>query len=318
MLRRFAAALLLSLALPSLAAAQARVERNVVYGMYSGLALLMDVYRPEQSNGLGVVAIQGSGWYRALRGDAAPLKDAREVREYAERLAEAGYTVFAINHRAAPRFHFPDPVEDAQRAVRVVRSRAADYGISPDRIGAWGSSSGGHLALLLGVLDGAGDPTAVDPILRVSAKVQAVAVLFAPTDLALLFKTSDRQGTIGAFMGFAFQDPTGGASSPHPDDVESRAYRQASPVTHVTADDPPTLLVHGDLDTTVPIAQSELMEAALRKAGVTVQFMRVPGGKHGPNFQFKAGDSALPDHKGEAVKWFDAHLKAAAPAATAR
>jgi acetyl esterase/lipase len=270
----------------------------------------MDVYRPAQSNGLAVVAIQGSGWYRSMRGDAPALKEAREVSTQAQRLAAAGYTVFSINHRSAPRFHYPDPVEDAQRAVRFVRARAADYGVAADRIGAWGSSSGGYLALMLGVLDGAGNPDAPDPMLRVSAKVQAVAVLFPPTDIAQLFKTSDRQGTIGAFMGFAYQDPQS-ATGQHPDDVEARAYREASPVNHASADDPPTLLIHGDLDTTVPIAQSELMETALKKAGVEVQVQRVAGGKHGPDFQFKAGDPRLPDHRSMSVQWFDAHLKPA-------
>jgi acetyl esterase/lipase len=307
--RRLALALIAALVVPTAAAAQGRVERNVVYGMYSGLALLMDVYRPAQPNGLAVVAIAGSGWYRPLRGDAPPLKETREVAAHAERLAAAGYTVFSSNHRAAPRFHYPDQVEDAQRAVRFVRAKAADYGIDPQHIGAWGASSGGYLALMLGVLDGAGQPESLDAVSRFSAKVQAVVALFPPTDIARLFLTSDRQGTIAAFMGFAFQ-PNGA-----PDDPDNRPYREASPVTHVSADDPPVLLIHGDLDTTVPIAQSELMEAALRKAGVEVRFTRVAGGKHGSNFQFPQGDPRLPDHMGDAVKWFDAHLKPAATAA---
>jgi dipeptidyl aminopeptidase/acylaminoacyl peptidase len=69
------------------------------------------------------------------------------------------------------------------------------------------------------------------------------------------------------------------------------------------------LLMHGDQDTTEPIKQSEIMESALKQAGVTVRFIRVPGGKHGPNFQLPAGDPRLPDHMGEAVQWFDAYLK---------
>jgi acetyl esterase/lipase len=66
--------------------------------------------------------------------------------------------VFAINHRQAPRFRYPAPIEDAQRAVRFVRFHRSDYGITSDRIGAWGSSSGGHLVELLGTMDGKGDP----------------------------------------------------------------------------------------------------------------------------------------------------------------
>src|SRR5215208_3933927 len=98
MLRRILAALALSLSLPAPAATQAapapRVDRNVVYGMVSGLGLLMDVYRPAQPNGIAIVAIQGSGWYQPLRYDALPLKERNEVVGHAQRFQAAGYTVF--------------------------------------------------------------------------------------------------------------------------------------------------------------------------------------------------------------------------------
>lgn len=288
--------------------AQERVDRNVVYGMVSGLGLLMDVYRPAQPNGIAVVAIQGSGWYQPLRYDALPLKERNEVVAHARRFQAAGYTVFSLNHRSAPRFRYPDPVEDVQRAVRFIRAHKTDFGVTSDRIGAWGSSSGGHLAEMLGTLDGAGVPADLDPVNRLSAKVQAVVALFAPSDLATAFPKTSRQGTYSAFMGFAYQDPAlpGGA---RPEDPENRAYRDASPVSHVTADDAPMLLFHGDLDEIVPMQQSELMEATLKQAGVEVRFVRVPGGKHGGNFQFPAGDPKAPDEIGAAITWFDAHLK---------
>jgi acetyl esterase/lipase len=152
--------------------AQARVDNNVVYGMYSGLALLMDVYRPAQPNGIAIVAIQGSGWYSPMRYDASHLKANREVTSQAERFAAAGYTVFAINHRQAPRFRYPAPIEDKQRAVRFVRFHAFACGITSDRIGAWGASSGNHLAELLGTMGGKGDASDSDPVNRLSAKVR--------------------------------------------------------------------------------------------------------------------------------------------------
>jgi acetyl esterase/lipase len=288
------------------------VESNVVYGMYSGLALLMDVYRPALPNGIAIVAIQGSGWYSPMRYDAFQLKTTREVTSHAERFAAAGYTVFAINHRQAPRFRYPAPIEDAQRAVRFVRFHASDYGITSDRIGAWGSSSGGHLVELLGTMDGKGDASDSDPVNRLSAKVQAVVALFAPSDLMLMFSTMARPGALTSLMGFSYQDPA--VAFPglgvRADDVENRQYREASPLTHVTNDDAPMLLMHGDEDTIAPIEQSEVMESALKQAGVPVRFMRVPGGNHGPNFRLPAGDPRLPDHVGEAVRWFDRHLKA--------
>src|SRR6266542_1309781 len=106
---------------------------NVVYGMYSGLGLLMDVYLPElgRANGYGLVHICGSGWSAPLGLDARQLKEAGHVEVEALPLVEAGYTVCSINHRATPRFTYPAPVEDAQRAVRFFRNNAARFGIRP-------------------------------------------------------------------------------------------------------------------------------------------------------------------------------------------
>src|SRR5262249_30301290 len=157
----------------------AEVDANVVYGMYSGLALLLDVHRPERPNGYGIVHIAGSGWGAPLGYDAVPLKEperglprGRPQARYVEALVAAGYTVFSITHRAAPRFPYPAAVEDAQRAVRYVRYHAARYGVRSSRLGALGGSSGAHLVSLLGVLDGAGDPDHADPVEREGAKVQ--------------------------------------------------------------------------------------------------------------------------------------------------
>jgi acetyl esterase/lipase len=300
------------LLIPSAAIAQPVVEKNVVYGMYSGAALLMDVYRPVQSNGLGLVLILGSGWYMPQRYDARPLKDDGYVVAYGRRFAEAGYTAFVINHRAAPRFRYPAAIEDAQRAVRFIRHNAKGYGIDARRIGAWGASSGGHLASLLGTLDGTGDPADADLVNRESAKVQVVAALFPATDLASL---NGAMGTpnVGMLMGFFYPDP---ALYPpgvvRQDEPEIKAYRDASPTTHVTRDDAAFLLIHGDADAVVPLQQSELLEQKLTAAGATARLIRVPGGQHGPSFLFlgpTANDPRKPDDFAEARKWFDQHLK---------
>jgi hypothetical protein len=126
-------------------------------------------------------------------------------------------------------------------------------------------------------MDGKGDVSDSDPVNRLDAKVQAVVALFAPADLGLMFNTMSRPGTLTALMGFAYQDPaTGPPGVARPDDWENRQYRSASPITHVSADDAPII--------------------------------RVPGGKHGPNFLLPAGDPRVPDHVGEAVRWFNTHL----------
>lgn len=142
-----------------------RVEKNVIFGMYSGLALLLDVHHPEGANGRAVIVIQGSGWNSSQAYDAQPLTNlTSSIRFFVPKLLDAGYTLFVVSHRNGPRFHYPAAPEDVQRAVRYVRYHARDYRIDPSRIGALGYSSGAHLAALLGVLDGGGDPLDPDPV----------------------------------------------------------------------------------------------------------------------------------------------------------
>ena len=278
-------------------AAGARVESNVVYGMYSGLALLMDVHHPERPKGIGIVFVSGSGWHAPLAMNAPQLKAGGAVETYARALTSAGYTVFAVNHRAAPRFHYPAPVEDVQRAVRFIRYHAKDYGIDPARIGAAGGSSGGHLVEMLGVLDGKGNDADPDPVNRVSAKVQCVVARAAPADIARMARTMTA-GTITSFMGM----PPGTRDE---SSIESKTYTEASPIHYVTADDPPMLLLHGDRDETVPFEQSVLMQKALEKAGVQAKLFPIPGGAHGPTF---GNPKNPPDYLGEMAHWFDSHL----------
>ena len=279
--------------IPALAAAQARVERNVVVGMVSGLALVMDVHHPENPNGYGIVHISGSGWARPLAYDAQPLSE-RQVGQYGQPLVGNGYTVFSLNHRATPRFQFPAPLQDVQRAVRFIRFHAEDYGINPERIGAVGGSSGGHLVSLLGVLDGRGDPDDPDPVNGVSAKVQTVVARAAPADLARMEGNTGVALLIGAFAG---QD-----LGPE----EGRRYWEASPVNFVSADDPPILLLHGDADQTVPFEQAELMSDALNGVGVETYIVRIPGAGHGSGFP---GAQNPPDYIGLMIDWFDKHLR---------
>jgi acetyl esterase/lipase len=298
------AASLVALCLASNAAAETRIEKNVVYGMYSGLALLMDVYQPAQPNGIGIVFVAGSGYYAPIEFNAPALKDSPINTRFGRGLADRGYTVFAINHRATPRFQFPAGVEDVQRAVRFVRANADTYRIRGDKVGAAGGSSGGYGAAMAGVLDGTGEPDDADPVNRHSGKVQAVVALYAPFDLVMQITQSEARGVPEALLVGAWARP-----DTLPTAAEVKRLMTASPVTHVTADDPPFLLLHGDADTAVPMNQSAQMEAALKKAGIEARFMTVPGGRHGNNFGLQPGDPQLPDDVGDAARWFDRYLR---------
>lgn len=277
---------------------------NIVYGMYSGLALLMDVHAPEQPNGIGLIMIPGSGWEAPLAFDAEQLKHSYEIHAILglESLVGAGYTVFVINHRATPRFRFPAPLEDAQRAVRFVRHHAVDFGIDPDRIGAIGGSSGGHLVNLLGTMNAGGIEGDSDPVNRHSARVQAVVAVYSVSDFSA-FSTSNpwAGGAITALMG-----PVNPSWKPPPlfDATAAEQYAQASPATHVSADDPPFLLIHGDADTVVPFSQSEILQQRLRAAGVDVELIRIPNGDHGPGLLVEGA----PDYAARVLAWLDSHL----------
>jgi acetyl esterase/lipase len=280
--------------------AQARVDRNVVYGMYSGLALLMDVHRPETANGYGVVFVAGSAWNAPLTYRASALKDA-QIGDWAPSLLGAGYTVFALNHRATPRFHYPEPVDDVQRAIRFIRHNAKQFGIDPARLGALGGSSGGHLVGLAAMLNAPGLADDPDPVNRQPATLQCVVLRATPSDLKAMIGTSGI--ATAAVVALLNRLP-----SPSADD--QKVYREASPISHVAATSPPVLLLHGDADDTVPYQQSVAMEAALRGATVPVKLVRVAGGAHGSDFGMGGKPHAqMPAVLRETVDWFDQYLR---------
>jgi acetyl esterase/lipase len=296
--RTLAVAIMLTLS-PTGGFAQSRVEKNVVYGMYSGAALLLDVHYPAKPNGFGIVFIPGSGWSAPLGYSAPALKESPQVGMYIPSLLQAGYTVFAVTHRATPTFRHPAQLEDLQRAVRFIRHNAAKFGIDAARIGGAGGSSGAHLISMLATMDGTADSSDPDPVNRESAKLQCAVARAAPVDLTQM---SANVGTplVTLLLGARIDDTT------PKNTLEYKTAAAASPINYVSADDPPMLLIHGDADRTVPFHQSELMEAALRKVNVPVKLIRIEGADHGPDFP---GAKNPPDYKAEMVKWFDTYLR---------
>jgi acetyl esterase/lipase len=191
----------------------------------------------------------------------------------AVRFTKDGYAVASINYRLSQHAIFPAQIQDCKAAIRWLRANADKHGIDPNRIGVWGASAGGHLVALLGT---AGDVNDFDvgPNAGVSSRVQAVCDFFGPTDFT---KMSD-------FPGMENHDApdspesklVGGPIQENKDKVQ-----RANPITYVTKDDPPFLIVHGDADPIVPYNQSEILRDALVKAGMGVTFYTVRGGGHG-------------------------------------
>jgi acetyl esterase/lipase len=291
--------LMLALAmLPLAATAAPPVERNVVYGMYSGLALLLDVYRPANPNGYGIVFISGSGWQAAPEYGAGPLKN-NQIDLWGPPLTAAGYTVFAINHRGAPRFHFPAALEDTQRAIRFVRANAKQYGIDGAHLGGLGGSSGGNLIGLAAMRAAPGVSNSDDAVERESAALQAIVLRAAVSDL----RTVSAPAGVGYVVSYL---ESGYSDAP----AVKALYAAASPITQVSSRAPPTMLIHGDADKLIPYEQSVAMEVALRAAKVPTRLITIPGGEHGANFVTTGQPrSDWPDYYGETVAWFDQFLR---------
>jgi len=262
-------------------AAQARppsVTRDVVYGHKDGLALTFDVYRPPQPNGAGAISIVSGGWSSSVEmGDL--------IAQSYPPLIEKGFTVFAVRHGSTPRYPMSEIVADMRRAVRFIRQHAGEYGVESNRIGVFGGSAGGQLALLLGTTADPGDPSASDAVLRESSRVAAVVAYFPPTDLA-------RWGNARVFP--ATKTLTEGEAA------------QYSPIRFVSAGSAPSLIVHGDADMVVPMLEGQTMYEALSKAGVPASFVRIAGAGHG----FSGADATRAN--GEMARWFEQHLSGAA------
>jgi acetyl esterase/lipase len=200
-------------------------------------------------------------------------------------------------HGSQPKFIITEITEDMNRAVRFIRFHAQKYGINPDKLGVTGGSAGGHLSLTLGTQGGKGKSEAKDPIDRESSTVHAVACFFPPTDFLNYGKPGEDGVGFGVLKGFK------SAFGPRADDPEERKKlgREISPIYFVTSNTPPTLIIHGDADTLVPIQQAETFLDRAKEAGVKTKLIVKKGAAHG--WKDWIADFAL------FADWFDEHLR---------
>ena len=273
---RFIAAALLILAFLSSAfgaaataalPADVRVDAELVYATRPTGPVMLDLYRPAATAPLPVVVwIHGGGW----------INGTRSKIEMPSRLLPAGYAIASISYRFAPKRSasgsiFPAQIEDCRSAVRWLRAHAQRYGLDGTRIGVWGGSAGGHLAALLGTA-AARTEWDVGEHLDQSSAVQAVCDWFGVTQF-LPPETPDTSTERARIMAMPSLFSATPASAP-------ALARAASPITHITADCPPFLIMHGDKDTNVWPYHSQNLHAALRAAGVDSTFILVPGAEH--------------------------------------
>ena len=319
--RRACAVVVLAALTVGLAADEPTFTRDVdlIYRKQGGYALTMDRVAPVGNvNGAAVVAVVSGRWVSRhdflgpQLPDRLPRLAAGSILNPTELLAR-GYTVFYVVHGAEPLFTIPEIHGHVGAAVRHIRHHGERYGVDPARIGIMGGSAGGHLALLQGTRGSRGSEKP-ETQAEQSSRVQAVVAYFPPTD----FLNYGADG--GFFIDYLGQQvPPGGFNNSlqaldlvEQDDERflrtrvtdparlARHYRDIAPYYHVSPDDPPTLLIHGDADERVPIQQSERIAERFRSEGVVHRLHRKAGGVHG--WQPDAEELAM------VADWFDDHL----------
>jgi acetyl esterase/lipase len=235
--------------------------KDIEYGRAGDIPLLLDIYIPEEpiiSPMPAVIFMHGGGWRVGNKG--ATLVNF---------LASRGFFGVSIDYRLSGVALFPAAVEDCKCAVRWLRANAAEYNVDPDHIGVWGRSAGAHLAMMLGCADETAGLEGNGGWEGVSSRVQAICSYCGPSDFVTWSEGTNTGNTTAEFQFL------GSTIEKIPD-----TYRLASPVTHVTTDDPPLLLVHGKLDQQVSFTQSEIMLQAYRQAGLETTLIEVDGAGH--------------------------------------
>ncbi len=242
---------------------------DVVYGHKLGCALTMDVFKPEKPNGIGVIWMVSGGWVSNHNNISAPT-----AKPYTDR----GQTVFEVVHGSNPRFTLPEIVQDINRAVRYIRTHAAEYGVDPDKLAVCGGSAGGHLSLFMAAYGSAGDPNAKDPVDRASSKVACTAIFYPPTDFLNYGKMGDSAFEIPTLKSYypVFAIPAGSTT-----EDKIKIGKSLSPIYGLSTETGPVLIIHGNADTLVPIQQSELVMAKLEELHVDHKLIVRPGKGHG-------------------------------------
>ncbi|MEM0896219.1 MAG: alpha/beta hydrolase fold domain-containing protein [Verrucomicrobiota bacterium] len=250
-----------------------KVIKNLDYAGTGNPRHKLDLFLPEARKNDSplplLVFIHGGGWRKGSKDGAG--------RRLAGFVSSGKYAGAAINYRLTDEAQWPAQIHDCKAAIRWLRGNAAKYGMQKDGIAVWGTSAGGHLVAMLGV---SGDVEGLEGDLGdfddESSRVQAVVDYFGPTEFL----------TMGKGEVIDHRSPTspeglliGGAPA-----EKKEAAQSASPVTHVSADDAPHLIVHGDGDLLVPVQQSENLDQLLDDVGVESTFLLIKGGGHGQRF----------------------------------
>ena len=270
--RSLCAVLIALLLLSVTQADDVHVIRDIEYASPESVSLRLDLYLPDEESSKPVpcvVFVHGGGWKGG---------DKKSALKTASWLVRHGFAVASINYRLTDVARWPAQINDCYAAVRYVRQHASEYGIAPERIGAWGTSAGGHLVALMGTREFPGE----EPV---SSRVQAVCDWFGPSELMTMPPNNVGDGRTAADVANSNGAKLLGATVR---DVPNLA-RDASALDQVSSQATPFLIMHGDADPGVPLSQSQKLHAALIRAGVASELQVLPGAGHGgKEFQSEA------------------------------
>src|SRR5678815_455816 len=248
--------------------------QEIIYGRKDGIALTMLELKPNgKSNGKGIIRVIAGNWFSSYEWASSP-----DVLEVSKTLyTDKGYTVFEVVVGSQPRYAIPDEIKDVKRAVRYIRYNAKQLGVDPNHIGIEGSSAGGNISLAVATANDKIDTASKDPVDHVSSRVQAVAVLYPPTDFlnwggagnnVISAKSLQLQFHVyGAFDFRKFTDSTTTYDFVSDAGARDKIGKEISPIYSVSSDDPPVFIIHGDADPTVPLQQSQTIIAKFKEAG---------------------------------------------------
>jgi acetyl esterase/lipase len=256
---------------------------EIIYGRKDGMALTMIRVVPKNKpNGKGIISVVSGNWISSY-------ENAFRFINRSKVYLDNGYTVFAVMHGSQPRYTIPEEISDIKRAVRFIRFNSKDLSIDGKKLGITGSSSGGHLSLMVGLSDDKIDTSSKDPVDRVSSRVQAVAVFYPPVDFLNwgqdkmdLSKLQAALAIAGVAAAFDFKewDSTSRLYKQVTPESKLEIARRVSPIYHVTPDDPPVFLIHGDADRTVPVQQSLILSKKLKEINVPNELIIKKDGGH--------------------------------------
>ncbi|MCB9782080.1 MAG: alpha/beta hydrolase [Candidatus Omnitrophica bacterium] len=228
-----------------------KFEKNIVFKKTDEKDLILDLYTHPGSDEKAplLVFIHGGAWRGGKPAD---------YHYYCVKFAKLGYAVATVSYRFSQEAKFPAALEDVTDSVRWLREHAEEYNYDPNRIALIGGSAGGHLSMLVGYTWDEMTEDGKNPI-------KVVVDIYGPADLTTDFAIGNK--VVINFIGDTYENA-------------KQKYEDASPIFQLDKKDPPTLIIHGTIDETVPIVQSDMLEEKLNELGIPNHYEKFPGWPH--------------------------------------